>query len=54
MTERTLPGDAGNDRLDLAEVYALDAISDDERAQIDSAFAAAPPAETARSARCAS
>lgn len=51
MTEHTLSGDAGNDRLDLAEVYALDAISDDERAQIDSAFAAAPPAEAAEFTR---
>ena len=51
MTEYTLVGGTGDDSLDLAEVYALDAISDDERAQIDTALAAGPPAEAAEFTR---
>jgi hypothetical protein len=43
MTEHTLLGGAGDDSLDLAEVYALDAVSDDERARIDAAVAGAAP-----------
>ncbi|CRK51155.1 Anti-sigma-K factor RskA [Rhodococcus sp. RD6.2] len=51
MTEHTLLGGTGDDSLDLAEVYALDAISDHERARIDTALAAAPPAEAAEFTR---
>ncbi|EME22108.1 anti-sigma factor [Rhodococcus triatomae] len=46
MTDPILSGDRGG-HLDLAEVYALDALSDDERRQVESAVGAASTAEAA-------
>jgi anti-sigma-K factor RskA len=48
MTDPTL---SDGDRLDLAEVYALDALSDAERGQVDAAVAAASAAESAEFTR---
>lgn len=49
MTDRTVPGvpDLDHDWLGLAEVYALDAVSESERRQIESRLAAATPEEAA-------